>query len=125
MSAEEQEYGQSFSPASSYNSYLGWVPGLAALVTMYQGTNEGQYLNYWMQNLWSTCSGYTGNTPGTNLMWNPSALSASAATQSWFYLYTDPAYSTNSSLPTGSVDNCSDAGCSGPFLRQRHCQWRA
>jgi len=66
-----------------------------------------------MQNLWSNCTGYTGNTPGTNLMWGATALEAQTYNQWWFYLYTDPAYATNSSLPTGAVDRCSDAGCSG------------
>jgi List-Bact-rpt repeat protein len=112
--AQEQEYGQQFSPNSSYNTYLGWsFPGLPALVNIFNGTNEGAYLNYWMQNLWQTCpnGGYSGNTPGTNLMWTSGNLGAQNVF--WGYIFTDPAYSTNSALPTGSVDNCSDAGCSG------------
>ncbi len=116
--AEEQEYGQTFSPESSYNSFLPNSFGIAALITMYQGTPEGEYLNYWAQNLWQTCpnGGYSGNTPGTNLMFTNTSLGSGqfgGISQHWAYLYMDSAYPTNSSLPTGSVDNCSDAGCSG------------
>jgi hypothetical protein len=109
--AQEMEYGQSFSAGSSTNSYLPNVPGLAALVSMYQGTNEGEYLNYWMQNIWNNCWNPAGTLPESSPMWTAANLDSgglSNAYQSYFYLCTDPEYPSNSNLPTGSVDNYAD-----------------
>ncbi len=118
--ALEQEYGQSSSSLSGdpLNNYIPNSYGLTALITMFQGTPDGEALNYWAQNLWQTCpnGSVSGNTPGTNLIWTNSNMSSSEWVGSWVhwpYLYMDSAYPTNPTLPTGSVDNCSDAGCSG------------
>lgn len=110
--AQEPEYAQSFSPDSSYNSYMPWVTGIPGLVNMYNTDPEGKRLNYWMQNLWSTCVSWSGDVPGTNLMWSSSGLDTHGlanAVQYYWYIYWDPLFATDSALPTGSVDNFSDA----------------
>jgi hypothetical protein len=118
--ALEQEYGQSSNSLSGdpQNNYIPNSFGLTALITMYQGTPDGEALNYWAQNLWQTCpnGSVSGNTPGTNLIYTNTNMSSSewvGNSVHWAYLYMDPAYPTNSAMPTGAVDNCSDAGCSG------------
>lgn len=109
--AQEPEYGQSFGPDSSFNSFMPYVPGLPALITIYKNDPEGQYLNYWMQNIWSTCADPTGTIPGTSLKWSTPGLQQngnSNQVQAWWFLYTDPVYTLNSALPTGSIDNVID-----------------
>jgi hypothetical protein len=110
---QEMEWGQTFGVATAPNNLMVDVPGLPALVSMFNTDPEGQYLNWWMQNRWSTCYAPQGNTPGTHLMWNAAQLGAGSTYQNYFYLYSDPAYTANPNLPTGSVDNMSDDGPSG------------
>jgi hypothetical protein len=88
------------------------IAGFAMLAYWFRNTNEGQYANWWLRNLWSA-DAWWGNTPGTNLGYQASKLTGNSP--AWLFIFTDQAYPVLSLAngPTTFPFNVSDTGIDG------------
>lgn len=116
--SQEFMWGTSYAQ-SSYNSFMPNEFGMPMLTEWYQGTPNGEYLNYWMQNLWSRCTGVTGTIWNSLPKWNATGMAqnttggipgAGNSSQNYWYIWWDSLFASNSALPTTFAENTSDAG---------------
>ncbi len=109
----EPQWGQDFSSGPNFDVNGYGLPGVAELITMYPTSNEGEWANWWMQNV---LSGYSfQNTPGTNLSWSPYYYAwqyHNYGEYPFLYAWTDPAYATTNlaMAPTAAALSVSDSG---------------
>ncbi len=88
------------------------LDGFVMLAWWFRATQEGQYANWWLQNIWGGASGF-GVQPGQSLAYNAGSINNAAP--SWFFIFTDQSYPTASlsTAPTTFLFNSSDTGSTG------------
>ena len=111
--ANEPQWGQDFSSGPNFDVNGYGLTGVAELLAMYSTSNEGQWTNWWMQNVLS--GNLFQNAPGANLSWSPSYYLWSYHNYGeypFLYAWTDPAYATQSlsTAPTAATLSASDSG---------------
>jgi hypothetical protein len=98
------------------------LDGFVMLAYWFRNSPEGQYANWWLQNLWSEYASF-GNTPGSNLTFTANGITGgqgvggyyNGIAPAWWFIFTDQSYPTATLLgsPDTFLFNATDTGTAG------------